>query len=501
MNQRFEPRLPQEKQASDNTIQPNLSESESPSLSKIQKQSKYQAGIRWLATSTGVVLSGIGGWAGYNYLLNQRVSPVPVSLIPVQRGNVEVTVTEAGTVELGGQQTLKAPRDVTVEQVLVKEGQQVRSGQTLLLLRDRQVQKEFQEQLLENRKNKETFTRRQQIVAEKQQKFKDIEKRFQEFQETFERGLTFEFESLKNALRRLKKSQELLQMGVISDRELQIDEEKVTNARIAVNNAQEKLNSDQDKVDEAKAAVKDAESEQRKAAFDMRRGQEKLREIQQQLSDRAVKAPMNGIVLKLEVNSGNGVKTESKLLTLGNPAKEIVRLKLTTLNAAKVSINQVARVSTIGPNPKVFIGRVISLSPQATTSTSDGGTASMMGSSSSNQAKVDAIVQLDKPSRTLIPGSQVSVEVIQQQRQNVLTIPLEVLQTGDRPFVWVNDQQARVQKREVNLGLQGLTTVEVKSGLRQGEQVVQVPPTQTITPNTPLQDTSISPNPTDKKAQ
>lgn len=500
MKQRFESRLPQDKQG-DDTTKANLSPSDSPNILGIKKQSKYRVGARWLATSAGVLLFGIGGWAGYNYFFHHSVSPVPVSLIPVQRGNVEVTVTEAGTVELGGQQTVKAPRDVTVEQVLVEEGQQVRSGQTLLVLRDRQVQKEFQEQQLENRKNEETLTRRQQVVVEKQQKYKDIQKRFREFQETFQRGLSPEFETLKNAQRRLKRTQGLFQQGVISDRELEIDEDKVSNARVTLKNLEDKLKTDQDKVDEARAAVKDAESEQRKAAFDVRRGEEKLRELQQQLSDRALKAPTDGIVLKLEVNPGNGVKTESKLLTLGNPAKEIVRLKLTTLNAAKVSINQVARVSTIGPNPKMFTGKVISLSPQATTSTPGSDGASMMGSSSSNQAKVDAIVQLDKPSRTLIPGSQVSVEVVQQQRQNVLTIPLEVLQTGDRPFVWVKDQQARAQKREVNLGLQGLTMVEVKSGLRQGEQVVQVPPTQTITPNTPLQETSISPNPTDKKAQ
>ncbi|MBW4631658.1 MAG: HlyD family efflux transporter periplasmic adaptor subunit [Iphinoe sp. HA4291-MV1] len=503
MKQKFHSTLPEEEQ-SDDTIKPNLSQSESPNLSRIKKLSKYRVGSRWIATSTGVVLFGIGGWAGYYYLLNHRVSPVAVSLISVQRGNVEVTVTEAGTVELGGQQTLKAPRDVTVEQVLVKEGQQVRSGQTLLVLRDRQVQKEFQEQLLENKKNKETLARRQQVVAEKKQKFKETQKRFQKSQKAFARSLLPEFERLKNAQRRLKISQELLQQGVISDRDLQTNEENLTNARIALKNAEDKLETDRDKVDEARAAVKDAESEQHKAAFDVRRGDQKLRELQQQLSDRALKAPTDGIVLKLEVNPGNGVKTESKLLTLGNSTKEIVRLKLTTLNAAKVRINQVARVSTIGPNPKVFIGKVINLSPQATTSTSsdEPGLSLGTGSSSGNQAKVDARVLLDKPSKKLIPGSQVSVEVIQQQRQNVLTIPLEVLQTGERPFVWVKDEKARAQKREVTLGLQGLTTVEVKSGLREGDQVVQVPPTQIITPNAPLQEgvPSLS-NLGDKKAQ
>jgi biotin carboxyl carrier protein len=39
-------------------------------------------------------------------------------------------------VKLGEQQPLKAPRDVTVEQVLVQEGQQVSAGTTLLILRD-----------------------------------------------------------------------------------------------------------------------------------------------------------------------------------------------------------------------------------------------------------------------------------------------------------------------------------------------------------------------------
>ncbi|WP_081402884.1 efflux RND transporter periplasmic adaptor subunit [Scytonema hofmannii] len=488
MGQRFESRV--EEQGND-TIKPILTQSDSASLIEIESRRKYRAGVKWLMTSTGVVLFGMGGWAVYNYFFHRPVSPVAVSLIPVQRGNVEVTVTEAGTVELGGQQTLKAPQDVTVEQVLVKEGQRVFSGQSLLVLRDREVEQKFPEQLLENRKNEETLIRRQQVVAEKQKTFKDIQMRFRESQQAFERGLIPEFEKLKNAQKRLKRSQELMQLGIIPDRELESNEERVTDARVALRNAEDKLETDKQKVNEALAAVKDAESEQRKAALDTRRGQEKLRELEQQLSDRFLKAPIDGIVLKLEVNSGNGVKTESKLLTLGNPAKEIVRLKLTTLNAAKVRINQVARVSTIGPNPKVFNARVINLSPQATNPTSSGDSgSSFMGSSSGNQTKVDAIVSLDQPSKTLIPGSQVSVEVIQDRRINVLIIPLEVLQTGERPFVWVKDRESRAQKREVTLGLQALTAVEVKSGLREGDRVVQVAPTQTMTPNSPIQETS-----------
>jgi HlyD family secretion protein len=129
----------------------------------------------------------------------------------------------------------------------------------------------------------------------------------------------------------------------------------------------------------------------------------------------------------------------------------------------------------------------MSLSPQATPPNSEESGVQPAGGSSDSQTRVDATAVLDKPSGTLIPGSQVSVEVVLQRRQNVLIIPLETLQQGDRPFVWIKDANDKAQKREIKLGLQGLTAAEVKSGLRLGEQIVQPPPNQNLTPGTPLQ--------------
>ncbi len=447
---------------------------------------KYYSRATGGLLSIGIVLLGGGGWVGYAYFANSSKSPVSVSLFPVQRGNVETSFTEAGIIELGEQQLLKAPRDVTVEQVLVQQGQRVPSGQTLLILRDREGQKQFQEQIIDNRKISGTFIRKQTIVAEKLQKLNIIQARYRELEDNFQKGGIPEVEKLRNAEKRYQDSQALFQRGLISQDELQADKDKVSDARVAIKTAQEKLQSEKDKVDEALIAYKDAETEQRNALLDVQRGQDKFREAQRLLSDRLVKAPLNSIVLNLNVNPGDGVKTEGKLLTLGDPTKEMIKLQLTTLNASKVRLNQFVRVSTIGPNAKTFTGRLISLSPQATPPNSEGGGAATGGGSDS-QARVNATALLDKPSGTLIPGSQVSVEVMLQQRQNVLTIPLEALQQGDRPFVWIQDRNGKAQKREITLGLQGLTTAEVKSGIKSGEQIVQPPPNQTLTPGTPLQ--------------
>jgi HlyD family secretion protein len=448
----------------------------------------YRSGITWLLLSVGVVLLSGGGWAGFAYFKNLTKSPISVNLLSVEQGDIEITFTEAGMVELGEQKTLKAPRDVTIEQVLVQEGQRIPIGKTLLVMRDREGQKQFQEQVTENQKLSEAFTRKQAIFSEKLQKFNVVQNRYQDIETQFNQGNVPEIEKLQNAEKRYQDSQNLFKRGLISQDELQADKEKVTDCQAAIKTAQEKLQSEKDKVDEALIAYKDAETEQRNALLDVQRGQNKLREIQQQLGDRIVKAPFNSIVLKLNVNPGDGIKTEGRLLTLGDPTKEMVKLQLTTLNAAKVHLNQLVRVSTIGPNAKIFTGRLISLSPQATPSNSEEGGVASMSRGSDSQARVNATAILDKPSGTLIPGSQVSVEVVLQQRQNVLTIPLEALQQGNRPFVWIQDQNGKAQKREITLGLQGLTTTEVKSGIKSGEQIVQPPPNQTLTPGTPLQE-------------
>lgn len=447
---------------------------------------KYHSRATWLLLSIGIV-SLSGSWAGFAYFKDFKKNPVSVNLLPVEQGDVEITFTEAGIVELGGQKSLKAPRDVTVEQVLIQEGQHIPSGKTLLIMRDREGQKQFQEQVAENRKLDEALTRKQSIVAEKLQKLNVIQQRYQNIETKFSQGNVPEVEKLRNAEKRYQDSQNLFKRGLISQDELQGDKEKVSDAQAAIKNAQEKLQGEKDKVDEATVAYRDAEVEQRNALLDVQRGQDKLREIQQQLGDRLVKAPFNSIVLKLNINPGDGVKTEGKLLTLGDPSKEIVKLQLTTLNAAKVRLNQLIRVSTIGPNAKTFTGRLMSLSPQATPPNPEEGGIQTAGAGSDSQTRVNATAMLDKPSGTLIPGSQVSVEVVVQQRRDVLTIPLEGLQQGDRPFVWIQDQNGKAQKREITLGLQGLTTAEIKSGLSPGEKIVQPPPNQTLNPGTPLQ--------------
>jgi HlyD family secretion protein len=445
----------------------------------------YRVGLLGLAGCGVISAVGLVSWWAYTTYLSGASSAVAVMLVPVEKGDVEITVTESGIVELGGQQTLKAPREATVEQVNVKEGDRVRAGQPLLILRDRQAQDNLKEQQVETTKLFLELRRSQEKVATAQAKL-EWDQSGLELTRSQEKIAEVQ-EKLKTATARYQESQEFFAKGYISANELQTDKERLDTLQSELRDA--KLNAaklEQEvntRVSTLQTEVQDAQVAQQRAELDLRKSQERLSGLTQQLNDRIVTAPINSLVLKLMVKNGNGVKTETDLITLGDPIKEMVKLQITTLNASKVRINQVARVSMIGPSPKVFTGRVISLSPAAISSTSS----NSFGDSSGGQAKVEAKVLLDRSSNVLIPGSLVSVEIVSDRRQQVLVVPPEAVQRPEgKPFVWIKDAQGKAQKRPVTLGLEGLRNVEIQSGLKLGDAIVLAPPTMPLVPGIKL---------------
>ena len=403
---------------------------------------KYQFVAKLFLWSGILSAIAVGGWYGYNYYLSQSTEAVPVSLIPVEKGTVEITVSESGKVELGGQQTLKSPgENATVEEVRVAEGDRISTGETLLVLRDRDAQEQEQEQELENGKFALTEARNREKVREAEVK-------------------------VQKKQAKVTEAEELYSNGYIPETELEEDRENL---------------------DTAEAELADAKLELNTAILETNNGQEKLTNIQRKLQDRLVTSDIDGVVLGVRVKAGDGITTDTKLLTIGDPNQEVIKLQLTSLNAAKVKLNQKARVSAIGPNPQTYTGRVIQLSPEASTESEDSLEQSM-GSSSDGQAKVNATVKLDQPSNTLIPGSSVNVEIISQQRQDVVTLPIEMVQReGGKPFVWVEDEQGKAKQQPVTLGLEDLTSVEITSGIKTGEQVILPPPDMPLTPGVPLE--------------
>lgn len=494
---------------------------------KHKEKNSFKTGLKWLMWS-GVLTLGIGGSLfAYGWYQNRPPAPIGVGLIPVKLGDIENTINETGIVEFGGQQTLKSPEDGAVDQVLVKIGQTITSGQKLITLRNPEKTTTLIKQDLEIQKQKLTLESFRQKVAEAQEALNIAQGKLQNYKsgqndellEIQQKELTLTNNRKKvvdaevvlaAAERKLTNSKVLLEKDYISEDALQSEEGAVRTAKTTLRDVQLQINTDllalkglknklQDKEQLLQKEVITADSLLREAQFNVSTNSRGLKSLQldsqekaQKLKNNIVTASIDGKVLNIQVKNGDGVKRSDELLTLGDPSQELVKLQqLSTLNAAKVRPNQSVRISIIGPNSKQFLGKVESVSTLAQSGDSKGNNRSNQAS----QATVPATVRLDAPTQTLIPGSQVSVEIILQQRQNVVVLKTEaIVRSESQPFVWIRDSQGKAQKRPVTLGLDGLTQMEVTSGLRPGDSAV-IPPSETsLKPGTPIQEEKTTKN-------
>lgn len=400
---------------------------------------ELKTGVRWLVWSGVLTLLTVLGWGVYGMMLKGSITPVAVRLHTVKLGTIETTINESGTVELRGQQTLKSPTEGAVDQVLVRPGDQVTAGQTVITLRYPERQTALATQELAIQKQKLLLERNRQKIAEVQEQLRVNEQEYE-------------------------KLQALAKVGAIS---------------------QQQLKNQGDQVRTDRTTLRDAQADAHTAEVELQLLQLERQRTQREIKDTLVTAPIHGKVLDVRVKDGDGVQFRTDLLTLGDPSQELVKLQLSTLNAAQVRVNQLARISVIGPDAPTYTGRVQSLYPQAILP----GEPEQGSNNQSEQATVPATVRLDQPTGTLIPGSQVNVEIVLEQRRNVVTLPTEVIQNvSSNPFVWVPDNQGKTQKRPITLGLEGTLNIEVTSGLRPKEKVIQPPAESPLEIGTPIRE-------------
>jgi len=400
---------------------------------------RRRTGVMWLATSGLVLVVGVGGWLGFTAYQRRTVPPVAVSTVAVIPTDLETQVAAEGTVSLGGQQTLNAPSEVTVQQVLVGEGQAVVSGQVLLELRDRQLQNDLDQARIDLQIQQLTYQRTLEKVAES------------------ERTVQREEEELAESA------------ALLADEFISEDE----------------YNRDRNDLEAAQVALRDAQVEQQTARLRLEQAQTNITNLEARLQDNVIRAPFDAVVLDVAVSSGEGVNLEGALLTLGDPKKETILFSLPTLEAIKVRPGMAMRAFVVGPNPVKYPGRLVDIAPQARS-----------GEGSNGPPVVQVLAALDQPSGVLIPGSAVSLEIITDSRPQALAVSPQALQTeGDTTYLWIRDDQGRARRREVTTGLETLDQVEIVSGLAEGDAViVNVPTAPPLTEGMPIADPNETPS-------
>lgn len=226
---------------------------------------------------------------------------------------------------------------------------------------------------------------------------------------------------------------------------------------------------------QAENALKDAQLElesarvSRYSTSEIQRRQREVKEkvlelelAEEELEDTVLKAPFSGIISKIyveegELAAGESVSSSKEILRLVDTSSLFAEVNVDEVDIAQVASGQQVEVTVDAYPDEIFLGRVVSIAPEATTT--------------SGLVVIEVKVELDEASPKLKPGFTTSADIIVAQAKDVIVLPIEeVKQRGERYFVMVV-QDGKPTPRQVEVGVSDGSLVEIESGLQEGEVI------------------------------
>jgi RND family efflux transporter MFP subunit len=177
-----------------------------------------------------------------------------------------------------------------------------------------------------------------------------------------------------------------------------------------------------------------------------------------------ISAPFTGVVTEIDAYKG-------ALLPAGTSSNkgDQALLHLSQNDLLRLVIPLPER--TVG---SIQIGQTVAVRVSTTNATFPGKIVRFSGSIDTETRTMHTEVDVPNPKYVLVPGMYASVQIPLQTAQNVLTIPAQTVQAsgGNKGTVLIVNSANRTEKREVTLGIQTATDVQVLSGLNDRDLVI-----------------------------
>jgi HlyD family secretion protein len=158
-------------------------------------------------------------------------------------------------------------------------------------------------------------------------------------------------------------------------------------------------------------------------------------EAQDQLDKTVIRAPMNGVITRLEVEEGETAivgtmnNPGSLLLTVADLSSMEAVIRVDETDVPEMKLGDSASV-LIDAFPKTrFVGRVTEISHSSTRNPEQ---AAQQGGASTQSVDYEIVIRLDNPPRTLRSDLSATAEVVTASRRKVLSIPIIALTVRER---------------------------------------------------------------------
>ncbi len=176
------------------------------------------------------------------------------------------------------------------------------------------------------------------------------------------------------------------------------------------------------------------------------------------LTEATLVAPFDGTVAEVTAAVGQVVGT-APILTLVDVSKPWVQVALDDTDASKAALGYPVEVTLDAVPNQTFQGKIVEVDP----------TVILVNGVST----LYATAELTNPAPFLKVGMGGNAKITAASAKQVLTVPVEAVReiSAGHYAVFVVDDKQQLTLRPVEIGLQGTSFVEIKSGLQLGETV------------------------------
>ncbi len=342
-----------------------------------------------------------------------------VQIASVKRADLVVPIQCDGVLEPPPGGELRAAQAAIVAEILARDGDRVTSGAPLVRLEDAEL----------SRKALEARSEALRLEGEKAAAAADVaelEREQRRAQAVFDADVR------------------LLASGAITKMTAEQNE-------LALKQAQDRARA-------ARARLASLEGGPEGAAARVALSERSAAELERRVAALTVRAPAAGLVYGLPRRAGESIAAGQIVANVIDPAHRRLRARVDQPDLPQAAPGQRIIVSFDGLPRDRWEGTVSFVDP---------------GLREAGGREVgDVLGEVEDPQAKLPSNASVDVQIVTGEKKGVLVVPRAgIFRDGDRRYVYVSEA-GRARRREVSIGLLGLTQAEIVSGLSEGDAVI-----------------------------
>lgn len=184
------------------------------------------------------------------------------------------------------------------------------------------------------------------------------------------------------------------------------------------------------------------------------------------LEDYTIKSPIKGTVIEKKKKAGDTIDSNAELCTIYDLSYLKMTMNIDELDISKVKVGQEVTVTADAVQGQTFKGKVTKIN--------------MAGTTTNGVTTYPVEVQIEN-TEGLLPGMNVSTEIIVNQVEDVVAIPVGAVVRGDKVLVKTGNTStddptvpAGYEYVNVETGISNDQYVEIKSGINEGDEIAYI---------------------------